>query len=151
MMKAARPTWWVWARFEAWLSGLSAWSSPLLFGGFLLWFVGWTVLAGFALDATVDEANQLAMADAAGRLIPAVGVLFAEAPVQFKGMPAFDGRRSVGLLAFLVPDRIDVEGPGYQGAVAGNVPLPPAAAALGAALAGLAGLAALRRRARGPV
>ena len=76
-MKAARPTWWVWARFEAWLSGLSAWSSPLLFGGFLIWFVGWTVLAGFVLDATVDEADQLAMADAAGRLIPAVGVLFA--------------------------------------------------------------------------
>lgn len=76
-VKPERQTWWVWARFEAWLSDLSGWSSPLLFGGFLIWFVGWTLLAGVVLDARVNQVDQLAMADAAGQLIPAVGVLFA--------------------------------------------------------------------------
>lgn len=76
-MKATRQTWWVWARFEAWLSGLSEWSSPLLFGGFLIWFVAWTAFVGTVLDAVVDEADQTAMATAAGRLMPAVGMLFA--------------------------------------------------------------------------
>lgn len=76
-MKAQRQTWWAWARFEAWLSGLSQWSSPLLFGGFLVWFVGWTLLVGGVLDAVVEEADQPRMASAAGRLMPAVGVLFA--------------------------------------------------------------------------
>ncbi len=76
-MEASSQTWWVWARFEAWLSGLSNRSSPLLFGGFLVWFVGWTVLVGVVLDAVVDEADQPPMSEAAGRLIPAVGVLFA--------------------------------------------------------------------------
>lgn len=76
-MKAARQTWWVWARFEIWLSGLSKSSSPVLFGGFLIWFIGWTVLVGVVLDAVVDEADQPLMSEGAGRLIPAVGVLFA--------------------------------------------------------------------------
>ena len=76
-MKAARQTWWVWARFEVWLSGLSNSSSPVLFGGFLIWFIGWTVLVGVVLDAVVDEADQPLMSEGAGRLIPAVGVLFA--------------------------------------------------------------------------
>ncbi|MDH4076125.1 MAG: DUF4239 domain-containing protein [Acidimicrobiia bacterium] len=76
-MKAARQTWWAWARFEAWLSGLSNSSSPVLFGGFLIWFIGWTVLVGVVLNAVVDEADQPLMSEGAGRLIPAVGVLFA--------------------------------------------------------------------------
>lgn len=76
-VKATTQSWWLWDRFEAWLSGLSRWSSPALFGGFLVWFVGWTVLVALALDAVVSEADQPAMADAAGRLMPAVGVLFA--------------------------------------------------------------------------
>ena len=76
-LTATRQTWWVWARFEAWLSGLSNWSSPWLFGGFLVWFVGWTVLVGIVLDAVVGEADQPKMSEAAGRLVPAVGVLFA--------------------------------------------------------------------------
>jgi hypothetical protein len=75
--EATRQTWWVWARFESWLSGLSRSSSPTLFGGFLIWFVGWTVLVGVVLESLVDEADEPAMADAAGRLMPAVGVLFA--------------------------------------------------------------------------
>jgi len=76
-VKAARQTWWAWARFEAWLSGLSNSSSPVLFGGFLIWFIGWTVLVGVVLNAVVDEADQPLMSEGAGRLIPAVGVLFA--------------------------------------------------------------------------
>ncbi len=76
-MKATKQTWWVWARFEAWLSHLSERSSPVLFGGFLIWFIGWTALVGIVLDAVVDEADQVEMAAAAGRLMPAVGVLFA--------------------------------------------------------------------------
>ena len=76
-MKAPRQTWWLWAGFEARLSGLSNWSSPALFGGFLVWFVAWTVVVGVALDAVVDEAQQPVMAEAAGRLMSAVGVLFA--------------------------------------------------------------------------
>ncbi len=76
-MKATRQKWWLWARFEAWLSGLSGWSSPALFGGFLAWFVGWTVLVGVVLDAVVEDADQPALADTAGQLVPAVGVLFA--------------------------------------------------------------------------
>jgi len=76
-VKASRQTWWVWARFEEWLSGLSNSSSPVLFGGFLVWFIGWTVLVGVVLDAVVDEADQPVMSEGAGRLIPAVGVLFA--------------------------------------------------------------------------
>ena len=76
-MQTTRHTWWLWARFESWLSGLSALSSPLLFGLFLTWFLGWTVLAGVVLDALVDDIQQTLMAAAAGRLMPAVGVLFA--------------------------------------------------------------------------
>lgn len=76
-MRPSRQTWWVWARFEAGLSGLSNCSSPVLFGGFLVWFIGWTVLVGLVLDAVVDDGDQPAMSEAAGRLIPAVGVLFA--------------------------------------------------------------------------
>ncbi len=76
-MRATRQTWWVWARFEAGLSGLSEWSSALLFGGFLIWFVGWTTFVGLVLSAVVNEADRAAMATAAGRLMPAVGVLFA--------------------------------------------------------------------------
>lgn len=76
-MKTTRHTWWLWARFESWLSGLSALSPPLLFGLFLTWFLGWTVLAGVVLDALVDDTQQARMANAAGRLMPAVGVLFA--------------------------------------------------------------------------
>ena len=67
----------IWARFERWLAGLSDWSAPVLFGAFLVWFVGWTVLVAVVLEAVVDEVDQPAMADAAGQLMPAVGVLFA--------------------------------------------------------------------------
>lgn len=76
-MRASRQNWWLWARFEAGLSAISNYSSPVLFGGFLAWFIGWTVLVGMALDVVVAEAEQPAMSEAAGRLIPAVGVLFA--------------------------------------------------------------------------
>lgn len=76
-MKAARQTWWLWSRFESWLSRLSRRSSPALFGGFLLWFGSWTALAGLAFDVAVAEADEPLLAEAAGRLIPAVGVLFA--------------------------------------------------------------------------
>jgi hypothetical protein len=76
-LKPTRQTWWVWARFEAWLSGLSGWSAPVLFGAFLAWFVGWTLLVGVVFDVVVDERDQAAVADTAGQLVPAVGVLFA--------------------------------------------------------------------------
>lgn len=76
-MKATRRRWWLWARFEDWLTGLSGTSSPVLFGGFLVWFVGWTVLVGVVLERLVDEADEPALAETAGRLVPAVGVLFA--------------------------------------------------------------------------
>lgn len=76
-MYRTRANWGVWERFEAWLSGLSQWSSPLLFGGFLIWFVGWTIVAGIFLNAIVDVEDQAIMSTAAGRLMPAVGVLFA--------------------------------------------------------------------------
>ncbi len=76
-MKPTRQTWWLWARFEAWLSGLSARSSPVLFGGFLVWFVGWSVVVDVTFDAVVDELDQPTVAATAGQLMPAVGVLFA--------------------------------------------------------------------------
>lgn len=76
-MSPRRRTEWLWARFESWLSGLSATSSPALFGGFLLWFVSWSVLASLAARAVVQPASRPELEAAAGRLIPAVGVLFA--------------------------------------------------------------------------
>jgi hypothetical protein len=76
-VKPTRRTWWLWARFEAWLSGLSGWSAPVLFGGFLAWFVGWSLVVNLTFDAVVDERDQSAVAATAGQLMPAVGVLFA--------------------------------------------------------------------------
>ena len=76
-MDRTRANWGVWERFEEWLSGLSQWSSPVLFGGFLAWFVGWTIVAGIFLNAIVDVTDHGVMSTAAGRLMPAVGVLFA--------------------------------------------------------------------------
>jgi hypothetical protein len=66
----------VWSWFEQWLAGLSALPSPALFGAFLVWFVGWTVLVAVVLEQLVDPEDQPAMADVAGQLVPAVGVLF---------------------------------------------------------------------------
>jgi len=76
-MGTKRQSWSAWVRPEAWLTSLSDWSSPALFGGFLVWFVGWTFLVGIIYSLVVDVPNRPAVAAVAGQLTPAAGVLFA--------------------------------------------------------------------------
>lgn len=58
------------------LTAMADWPAPLLFGGFLAWFIGWSVLAIVVVERLVDEGDQAALARAAGDLVPAIGVLF---------------------------------------------------------------------------
>lgn len=69
--------WWVWHRGEravAWLSHLRA---ATVFIGFLLWFGGWTILVGVVVELALDGGQEDEIATAAGRLMPAFGILFA--------------------------------------------------------------------------
>ena len=69
--------WWLWRRGEravAWLSHLPA---ATVFIGFLLWFGAWTVLAGVLVESVLDGEQADNIATAAGRLMPAFGILFA--------------------------------------------------------------------------
>ncbi len=69
--------WWAWHRGEravAWLSHLPA---ATIFVGFLAWFASWTVLAGVVVETFVDDERVTEVATAAGRLMPAFGILFA--------------------------------------------------------------------------
>lgn len=61
---------------ERMLTAMADWPAPLLFGGFLAWFIGWSVLASVLVERLVDEGDQAALALAAGDLVPAIGVLF---------------------------------------------------------------------------
>lgn len=56
---------------------LTSQPGPVVFGGFLAWFLGWTVLAAAVFQATVPEENQRNLAIVAAPLIPALGAMFA--------------------------------------------------------------------------
>lgn len=58
------------------LTGMADWPAPLLFGGFLMWFIGWSALAATLVEQVVDERDQVELAVAAGDLAPTIGVLF---------------------------------------------------------------------------
>ncbi len=49
----------------------------MLFLGFLVWFLGWSIGVGRLLQAVTTTAEQEDLAEVAGRLMPAVGTLFA--------------------------------------------------------------------------
>jgi hypothetical protein len=59
------------------MSILTGLSGVMVFGGFLVWFMGWTVVAAAVFEATVPEENQANMAVVAAPLIPALGAMFA--------------------------------------------------------------------------
>lgn len=73
----ARETWWVWATFERWLGAIAGIGSAALFGGFLAWFLGWSIAMGVLLRTVASPSEQADMAIVSGRLMPAVGTLFA--------------------------------------------------------------------------
>lgn len=66
-----------WDRLGDLISWLAARSSLALFGGFLAWFVLWSVLFGAFMDWIVHERHHDAVAAVAGPLMPAIGTLFA--------------------------------------------------------------------------
>jgi hypothetical protein len=76
-MIQTRRSWTWWARFELWLEGLAGWSAPRLFGGFLAWFMGWSVLVGVLMHNAIPDSQEADLATIAGRLMPVVGSLFA--------------------------------------------------------------------------
>jgi hypothetical protein len=49
----------------------------LVFAGFLVWFVGWSVVAALVLDAVVPAGRQESLAVVAAPIVPALGALFA--------------------------------------------------------------------------
>lgn len=61
-------------RAVAWLSRLPA---AVIFIGLLLWFGAWTVLIGVAVEVLFEGDEAAEVATAAGRLMPAFGILFA--------------------------------------------------------------------------
>jgi hypothetical protein len=73
----SRDTWWLWAAFERWLAALAGAGSAALFGGFLVWFTGWSIAVGAVLRALASPTEQADLAVVAGRLMPAIGTLFA--------------------------------------------------------------------------
>lgn len=58
----------------AWLSHLPA---ATIFLGFLLWFGSWTAFVGVVIETLLDGEQADEIATAAGRLMPAFGILFA--------------------------------------------------------------------------
>lgn len=72
----SRETWWLWGGFERALANLSGWGAAPLFGGFLAWFVGWSVLVGLALKELSSAQERLDLSRVAGNLMPAIGTLF---------------------------------------------------------------------------
>lgn len=73
----SRQTWWLWAAFERHLTSLAGLGSGALFGGFLAWFIAWSVGIGVLLRSVTSRAEQQDLAVVAGRLMPAIGTLFA--------------------------------------------------------------------------
>ena len=73
----ARDTWWVWATFDRWLTTIAGVGSAALFGGFLAWFLGWSIAVGVLLRNVASPAERADLAVVSGRLMPAVGTLFA--------------------------------------------------------------------------
>lgn len=73
----SRRTWWLWAAFERGLSALAGVGSGLLFGGFLVWFLAWSIGVGALLRSLTTTLEQEDLAMVAGRLMPAIGTLFA--------------------------------------------------------------------------
>jgi hypothetical protein len=59
------------------MSVLTSRSGPIVFGGFLAWFLVWSVVATLAFEVTVPEGNQRNLAIVAAPLIPALGAMFA--------------------------------------------------------------------------
>lgn len=49
----------------------------MLFGGFLVWFIAWSVGIGVLLRSVTSRLEQQDLAVVAGRLMPAIGTLFA--------------------------------------------------------------------------
>lgn len=78
-MIQTRRSWQWWARFETWLEGLAGWPAPRLFGGFLAWFMGWSVFVGVLMHnlIPISAADEADLATIASRLMPVVGTLFA--------------------------------------------------------------------------
>lgn len=56
---------------------LTALPGPVVFAGFLIWFLGWTLLATVLVDLTVPVADEVSLAEVAGPLVPALGAMFA--------------------------------------------------------------------------
>lgn len=55
---------------------LSSWSSPRIFGAFLLWFGAWTVAVAVVVEAVLSAEQQDELSEAAASVVGALGVLF---------------------------------------------------------------------------
>ncbi len=59
------------------MNGLTGRSGPVVFAGFLAWFVAWSVVATAVFDLIVPLEGETNLALVAGPLIPALGAMFA--------------------------------------------------------------------------
>ena len=59
-----------------WHAELASWPGPALYGAFLAWFGGWTVLVVVVADLAIEQEDTSELVTAASGLMPAVGVLF---------------------------------------------------------------------------